>query len=297
MSRETILLTGSSGTLGTAIRLEAEKRGLPLLVPTHQEFDITDFKLCCDFTSQQHISVIIHSAAMIDLEKCHLKPQEAFRINTFGTLNMVRVAREQQAQLIAISTYAVFPGEKVDGYNESDTALPINIYGMTKLMAELLVTQTLPASSLIARLGWLFGPVPEKDTKFVGAIIRQAMGRNTPIRAVADKIASPTYARDVAATLLNYVDNQSTGVRHVANRGAASRFDVALKVAELWDLRAAVQSVSSQAFPSPVLRPNFGAITSNYDDSQLISWQEALIRYHDSFPNTADFIARQVVAA
>lgn len=296
MSKEMILVTGSSGTLGTAIKLEAERRNLPLLVPSHKEFDITDYDSCREFTSHQPIDVIIHSAAIIDVEQCYHQPVEAFRVNTLGSLNMARIAKKHEARLIYVSTNAVFPGYKREEYYETDPVGPINLYGMTKLMGELLVTQILPLSSLIVRPGWLFGPTPEKDTRFVGAIIRQSLSSNTIIKAVFDKIGSPTYAEDVAGKLLDYMDTQTIGIRHLANRGAVSRFEVAKKIAELWDLRVAVQSVSSEAFPSSALRPDYLGLTSMYADSQLSSWEDALERYHDRFQNREDFATNQVLA-
>lgn len=289
------MVTGSSGTLGTAIRLEAARRNLLLLTPSHKEFDIRDYDSCRRFASHQPINVIIHSAAIIDVDQCYQQPVEALRVNTLGTLNMARIAKEHGARFIYVSTNAVFPGYKSDEYDETDPVGPINLYGMTKLMGELLVTQILSLSSLIVRPGWLFGPTPEKDTRFLGAIIRQSMSSNTIIKAVFDKIGSPTYAEDVAVKLFDYLDNQTIGIRHVANKGAVSRFEVAKKIAELWDLRIPVQSVSSEAFPSSALKPDYLGLTSGYADSQLPRWEDALERYHNRFQNREDFLINQIL--
>lgn len=284
MSKE-ILLTGGRGALGTEFRNVTENRYNPniLLAPTSTEFDITNLEECRTYLKQHGplTDVIIHAAAVTNWEYAHAKPEVAFRVNTLGTMNMAQLAKESGARFVLISTDAVFPGTpKAEGYNETDIPhTPTNMYGMTKLVAEWEAKELVP-DVLIARLGWLFGPGPQQDTKFVGAILRQLAQGKDVIRAVTDKQGSPTYTLDGVNRIFDLIEQNTKGPRHVVNEGVVSRFEVAEKVVSTWNVPAVVQPVSSDMFPSLVRRPAYSGMTTVYESMR--PWQEALVAYRNA---------------
>src|SRR3989304_5703263 len=150
-----VLITGASGSLGTALLLEAKKREASVLAPSHREFDITNYEACRKFASGKTIDVILHTAALTDWNLCHTDIELALRVNTLGTINMARIASEHEARLILVSTDAVFKGTiKQKGYNEDDTPYsPVSFYGVTKLMGEIAASQIAQSSYLLTRLG------------------------------------------------------------------------------------------------------------------------------------------------
>lgn len=290
MSKE-VLITGASGSLGTALLLEAKKREASVLAPTHQEFDITNYEACREFARGKTIDVILHTAALTDWNLCHSDPELALRVNTLGAMNMARIAREHEARLILVSTDAVFQGTpKQNGYREDDIPQsPVSYYGVTKLMGEIAASHIAQPSYLITRLGWLFGPNPAKDVKFVGAILRQLSQGKTTIKVVYDKTGSPTYAIHAAQKLFEYIDQEKGGTRHVVNDGAASRFAVAKELAALWDPQLQVIPVSSDEFPSVVRRPDYSVLASNYPDAQMPHWKTAIREYHEKYALVKEF--------
>lgn len=289
MSKEQLLITGASGSLGTAFQQTAE--GRLLLTPSHQEFDITNYDACKEFAHGQVFDVIIHTAAMTNWETCHINPEVAFRVNTFGTLNMARIAKEKGVPIVVIGTDGVFDGKgKVGGYTESDPPhLPVSVYGVTKLAGEHLVMQVVQPDYLIARTGWLFGPNPKKDQKFVGAMVRQIAQGKHILKAVYDKTGSPSYAMHVARKVYELIDRGTFGVRHVVNTGEATRLDVTEEIVRLWGSGIKIEGVSSTIFPTPVRRPDNVFMSTDYDDARLPSWQEALFEYHQMHPHPYDF--------
>lgn len=287
MKKETILVTGGSGSLGTSLRNFSPAEDFTILAPPSSELNVTNYSQCADALRDNGVSVIIHSAAMTDWEACQKNPLVALAVNTVGTFNMARVAKENNVHLIVISSDAVFPGKlNVGGYNEHDTPNnPTSFYGVTKLAAELAARQNIMESLLlIVRLGWLFGPNPEKDNKFVGRIVRKLAQGETRIKAVHDKVGTLTYSLHAAEKIFSFVKNRISGCRHVVNGGIASRSEIAQYVVKLWKPDAEVESVSSTAFPSAVVRPDYAVLSSAYHDSSLPDWQTAMDHYHQRYP-------------
>lgn len=286
-----ILITGGSGALGTAIVRCCEDRGIPYLAPTHQELDVTRPDDVRDYVLGRQVSAIIHSAAIVDWVKVHNQPQEALNTNCNGSINVAKVASEIDAHLVYVSTDAVFPGvPRAEGYNENDNPRnPVSFYGMTKLMGEW-ACNLYSDNLTITRLGWLFGPDPEKDQKFVGLMVKQIAEGKKDLIAVDDKVGSPSYAPHVASRIVEFAQRATGGIRHVVNNGIASRYDVARAVVGLWgNETVTVSPVKSDAFPSVILRPDYSGLSTIYNDAILPDWHESLKEYHSNFPVATDF--------
>jgi len=285
-----ILVTGGSGSLGEALVSSANRARKFLLAPSHEEMDVSVSEHCDRFADEYHPYAIIHSAAMTDWAKCHNNPYEAFRVNTLGTLNIARATLRSNSILIYVSTDAVFADDKrSEPYKETDIPIsPTSVYGVTKLVGEWIV-KSIARKYLIVRIGWLFGPNPSKDRKFVGAILNQVANGSGVVKAVDDKHGSLSYAEHVADKIFFYIDNSSEGIRHLVNQGQATRYEIAQEVLRLWSPRTQVIAVQSDSFPSPIKRADFSVLESINPDSQLPAWTIALWDYHSKFPNIQDF--------
>src|SRR5712692_11449361 len=77
--------------------------------------------------------VVVHPAAIPDLDVCEAEPAKAFLVNVHGTRHVAEAAREVGAAVAYISTDAVFDGAQSKPYVESDLARPPTVYGRTKL--------------------------------------------------------------------------------------------------------------------------------------------------------------------
>lgn len=288
MTNKDILLTGGSGSLGTSILEvfhENNESNSIVLAPSSSELDVTNLDSIKAYLASagQSVVSIIHAAATTDWEKADSDPDQAFRVNALGTMNMAKASLEHGAKFVYISTDAVFPGLNKDGgYTENDTPLnPVSIYGITKLAGEYIAASIIP-NLIIARLGWLFGPNPSKDIKFVGKILGQLANGTHDILAVSDKVGSPTYTLDAATRILELTSSDFRGVIHIVNAGIASRHEVAEEVNSTWKTNANVSPVPSSRFPSPVRRPDFSGLSTVY--KPLRPWKDALIDYRSKYP-------------
>ena len=287
-----ILATGAGGMLGSALCPVLKQQNHEVLVtdlvPTNdgvEYLDVCNFKQVEKLVENNKPDIILHLAAETDVDKCEIEPDHAFKTNTLGTQNVTLVCQKHSIEMVYISTIGVFYGDKLEPYTEFDSPHPINIYGQSKLEGEKIV-QNLLSKYYIVRAGWMVGGGPKKDKKFIGKIIRQ-IGETTMLKAVNDKIGSPTYTVDFSRCLADLIKTGYYGLYHCTNKGYCSRFDVAKKIVEILGRSdVSVEPVSSAHFPLPALRAR-SEMSRNYKLELLgmdttRHWEVALEEYINS---------------
>jgi dTDP-4-dehydrorhamnose reductase len=287
-----ILVTGSSGMLGSALCPTLRRRKHEVfatdLAPSDEGVE------CLDVRSHSQIEetvkrvkpeFVMHLAAETDVDKCEVDPDHAFLTNTMGTQNVALICQKQNVPMVYISTIGVFYGDKPEPYTEFDNPNPINVYGRSKLEGEKIV-QSLLERYYIVRAGWMVGGGPEKDKKFIAKIIKK-MNETKVLRAVDDKIGSPTYTVDFSKCLSDLIETGFYGLYHCTNKGYGSRFDVAKKIVSfLGRSDVTVEPVCSAYFPLPAARAR-SEMSRNYKLELLgmdttRHWETALKEYIDS---------------
>lgn len=268
MNKESILITGSDGMLGSYLNF-----GIRM---NKNDLDITNLQAVMAKCMESRPSIILHLAALTNLSECEKEPSRAYLVNTVGTYNMALAARTIGAKLVFISTSGVFDGAKEGQYNEADVPNPVNVYGHSKYLAELAVAAMLE-DFLIVRTSWVFGGGKEKDKKFVGKMVAQCGAAE--VRAVTDRSGSPTYAKDLAWAILQLLKEERRGIVHLGG-GVATRYEVAREVFTLLGSHSKVVASTSGDF--------VGDYKSGRNESMPISefmrpWREALAEYllHD----------------
>lgn len=282
----TVLVTGAAGVVGryVAEAFAADDLVLTDIVGDFERLDVRDPEACRHVIAAARPDVVVHLAAATDVDRCEQDPDLAFATNAIGTHNVALACREVDALMVYTSTAGVFGGEKVEApYTEYDAPAPANVYGHSKLAGERSV-ETLLARYFICRAGWMIGGGPA-DRKFVGKLIEIIDSGTTALRAVDDKVGTPTYARDLADGIRGLIDTKLYGLYHLVNRGGScSRYDVAVALLDLLgrdDLT--VEPVSSAFFPLPAPRARSEAMT-NYKLELLglnrqRHWRDALEWY------------------
>jgi len=233
------VVTGSSGLLGrrlvSVLSGEYEVMGIDRYVPEGQKdlaVDITQRERTLESIVGMGPSVVVHTAAETDVDRCETERDLARRINVEGTANIADACVEVGAKLIFVSTDYVFDGNK-GNYAETDEPNPISFYGITKHEAEQIAASTSP-NSLIIRTSVLYGWHPVK-LNFVTWILKGLRDRQT-LRVVYDHINSPTLADSLARAIHKAIERNSQGMLHIAGSERISRFDFARRVASRFDL-------------------------------------------------------------
>ncbi|MDE2018755.1 MAG: NAD(P)-dependent oxidoreductase [Patescibacteria group bacterium] len=265
---EQILITGASGMVGNYIDF-----GTSL---DHRALDVTNSEEVGRAIEYYKPRVIVHLAAETDVDRCEREPEHAFFVNGVGTWNMALAAKKSGARLIYVSTVYVFDGLKHSPYEETDVPSPLNFYGQSKYMGEMLIQELLRDYSIL-RSGWMFGGGPERDRKFVGKIMRQL--DQAEIKAVDNILGSLTYAKDLAAKIKTVaVMEHPPRIMHVGNEGFCSRYDVAVEIAKAAEKIIKITPVDSSYFKLDASRSHSDRMISACGGT-LRPWRGALQDY------------------
>jgi UDP-glucose 4-epimerase len=137
-----ILLTGSSGFIGSALKRLLEDNGIEVV-----HFDIKDNPLddVRDFSAVRSkvtgIDGIVHLAAVSRVKIAHENPLECVNTNIGGMINVLESARllrtdNNRPWVIFGSSREVYGESAILPVNESSTRKAINVYGVSKLTGE-----------------------------------------------------------------------------------------------------------------------------------------------------------------
>jgi len=228
--RRSIAITGSSGRLGGAL---ADAASGPISRWHRPDFDLDRPERFRALLERDRPSLVIHAAAMTNVDACAQEPVTAMRRNGDAVAVLARACRERDTDLVVISTNEVFDGERSDGlgYREDDERRPRNAYGASKLAGEdaARVEFGSAAGLLVVRTAWVYGghgqAFPEK---IVAAADRSKPG--VALAVVDDEVGSPTLVSDLARAILALIDAADRGTYHLVNGGSASRYEWAAKV-------------------------------------------------------------------
>jgi len=273
-----ILVTGANGQLGRELVLLPAPRDTEIVGFTREELDITDLGQCRSVIQSHKPDAIIHCAAYTKVDQAESEPDEAYRVNTYGTRNAALAAEEVGAKFVYISTDYVFDGRADKPYREYDRTDPQTVYGRSKLAGEQLV-QSLSSRYFIVRTSWVYG---KHGANFVKTMLKLAEERDR-LKVVHDQIGSPTYTLDLARFLLELVKSDYYGIYHASNSGVCSWYEFAKAIFEERRLNVHVEPCTTEEFPRPAPRPawsvlDHGAIRA-HGFEPLRPWREALRDY------------------
>ena len=271
-----MVVTGAAGQVGGFMAVEAARRGYDVLALARADLDITDAAAL-----ERHVTgaeVVVNCAAFTNVDAAEADPDAAYAINVVGPGNIARACARTGARLIHISTDYVFSGDLGRPYEISDAVGPLSVYGRSKLDGELAVHTELPEANVV-RTSWVYTGGSGND--FV-AVMRRLAATDRAIDVVSDQTGSPTYAKDLVEALLEVASGRiQAPILHVANAGAASRFDQARAVfSAVGADPQRVRPVHTAAFPRPAHRPVFSALAMDGSVRAGLTaprgWREAL---------------------
>jgi len=229
-----ILITGANGLLGYdlwhVLKDKHDVYGCGRSDPPYYineknwlKFDITHQEQTYLKITKLNPDIVVHLAAVSNVDFCEKNPEIAYKVNSLGTRNICLACQRFDTTLCYVSTDYVFDGENIpeNGYKENDRPNPINIYGKSKYLAEFYVKHLLN-KFYIVRTAWLFG---KNKNNFVEYILK-SINDSTDINVVTDHVGSPTYTKDLSEAISQLIEKQSYGVYHITNSGGCSRQEV-----------------------------------------------------------------------
>lgn len=289
-----ILVTGADGQLGREIRdLSAPENigtGCPdlsgarypeqFIFTDKPDLDITNLKLVRRNIIENKVSCIINCAGYTAVDRAEGEPALAKAVNVDAVRNLALVSNEFDIQLVHISTDYIFDGKKSKPYKETDNPNPLSVYGRTKLEGEQEILKH-ASKSLILRTSWLYSSY---GNNFVKTIMRHAIEKGA-LRVVYDQIGTPTYAYDLAKTILDIlllpdIGNSRRGIYHYSNEGIASWYDFAKAIVGIAGINAKIEPIETIDYPTAAKRPHYSVLNKakikQHFDIEINHWHDSL---------------------
>lgn len=250
-----VLVVGANGGLGQALMARMPK-DLDAVGLGRRELDISRRNDVTAVVQEHKPEVIFNAAGLSDVDLCETDRWQAYLVNRDGAKHLSAAAADVGALLVVPSSDLVFDGAKTTPYREEDSPNPLSIYGDTKLGAEL-AAMSGSQRHLIVRTGWLFGPY---GRSYLSELLEK---RETDevVFGFDDQRCQPTYQIDFADAMIDLVQQQQTGVWHVASAGEASHYEFAKAAYEILGLDpAVVKPLRRGAGARSALRPRYSVL-------------------------------------
>ena len=272
-----IVITGANGQLGQALQGMLNEQGETVIPTDTPEFDITQHTIVQKLAGLNP-DLVIHCAAMTNVDGCAKDPDMAFRVNAFGSQNVAHACLRSNAAMVYISTNEVFDGQSSQPYQEADRTNPINPYGSSKRSGEQMVARYVQ-NLYIVRTAWLFAP---GGNNFPSKIIAAADAKKE-LKVVDDEVSNPTYTPDLAQAVVQLIRTRAYGAYHLTNAGYCSRYAFAREILRLSGREnVPIQPIKLAEYQRASAVPPFAPL-ANVNAAelgiQLRSWQEALVDY------------------
>jgi dTDP-4-dehydrorhamnose reductase len=271
-----IFMTGAKGQLGRA--LQAALAAHEVVATDVDSVDITNTQALSAAVEAAQPDVVVHLAAMTDVDGCARNPELALVVNALGTHRVVLACQTRDLPILYVSTNEVFDGAQDRPYYEWDRPQPINAYGYSKWAGEEYV-RSLSRRYYVVRTAWLFGP---DGRNFIHKILAAA-AEDSPLRVVTDEVSSPTHVTDLAAAIAALLATRHYGVYHFCNTGACSRYDFARCALDLAGYRnVPITPITLADYPRASTPPPYTPLRNFVGQSLGITlrpWQEALAEF------------------
>lgn len=270
-----VTIFGASGLLGKA--LMREWRGDVVTGFSSRDADIRDHARVRMLVQDQRPDWIVLAAAYTNVDGCENNPELALAVNRDGAANVAVAARSSGARFLFLSSDYVFDGKKRTPYEPRDPRNPQSVYGRSKAEAEMKLQELLPGCCIV-RTSWLFGL---GGKCFPDTILKLAADRPS-LDVVNDQRGCPTYAADLAQTIIQLCGKNAEGIVHAANTGDCTWFEFAQEIIREAGLVTDVRPVSSEQMARPAPRPAYSVLSQASLQAlglKLPPWRDALRRY------------------
>jgi len=238
-----ILVTGASGLLGSKLTEILVKKGYEVYAGYNSHRPLNGHPIKFNVSRKEEVKkafgiagpdVVIHAAALTNVDKCEVDKELAWRINVIGTRNIAKLSKQYGSFLIYISTDYVFKGDR-GMYREDDEPNPINYYGFTKLKGEEEVRRIME-EYCIARTSVIYGSIPATGKINFALWVLEKLRKNEQVNIVTDQWNSPTLNTNLAEMILETFERKIVGIYHLAGATRINRYEFAKLVAKTFNL-------------------------------------------------------------
>ncbi|MBN2257515.1 MAG: dTDP-4-dehydrorhamnose reductase [Anaerolineaceae bacterium] len=278
-----ILITGAGGQLSyDLIKALSDHEITPL---NHSELDVTDYDKLAAILSNGKYGLVINTAAYHRVDEIEDNIDEALKVNALAPYKMAQLCRSCDTIFLHLSTDYVFSGQKSDNvpYTETDACQPVNLYGVSKLVGELLIQIATPKYYIIRSSG-LYGVkgASGKGGNFITTMLKKADTKES-IHVVNDQRLTPTYTCDLSTSIAGIIKTNAYGIYHVTNEGSCTWYEFAVEIFKQMRVDADLHAITSLESGARAKRPVFSVLSKaklyHAGIPHLRTWQSALKDY------------------
>ncbi|MEP6620168.1 MAG: dTDP-4-dehydrorhamnose reductase [bacterium] len=280
------LVLGGTGQIGRELCRHLAPSA-PVLAPPRHVLDLADLGAVAAYIRANQPSVIFNAAAMTAVDLAEREPVAAYRLNAELPGVIGESAARIGAGVVHYSSDYVFNGMSDTPYLESDEAVPLNVYGATKLAGERALSAT-KAMSLTFRTSWVYGA---QGSNFA-LTVRRKLSEGERLRVVDDQHGAPTWSRLIAtesarcaALLGSDADlwHDRGGIYHLTASGETTWYGFASALGVIFypdGNRPSIEPITSNEFRAAARRPRNSLLNSDRVERafgvRMPSWQEQL---------------------
>ena len=260
-----ILVTGSNGQVGSEIKELSSNYQYKFYFTDKKELDISNLQDVRKYIIENNIDTIINCAAYTAVDKAETDELNADLVNRKAVKKLALISKELNIKLIHISTDYVFDGKNFKPYCEQFQTNPQGVYGKTKLDGEKEMININPKDSIIIRTSWVYSFY---GNNFVKTMLRLGKEKDS-LGVIFDQVGSPTYAKDLAKTILDIIPQLGTAnsfgannvqIYNYSNEGVISWYDFAKEIMKMAKLPCQINPIETYQYPTPAKRPHYSLL-------------------------------------
>ena len=264
-----VLVTGANGMLGRRLVRKLVEKNYDVIATAkgpskfevnsekpveYRSLDITDGPSVNALINEVRPDVIVHTAAMTQVDECELHKIDCWNTNVTATRFILDAAKEIHSRIIFISTDFVFDG--LSGpYKEDDEPNPVNYYGSSKLAAEKAVMES-GVDWAIVRTVLVVGNTGDGQRQNILTWVKEKLEKGEKIKVVDDQVRTPTYVEDLAEGIILVLEKNKKGIFHIAGKDTLTPYQIANQTADFLKLNSAlIEKAGMDNFSQAALRP------------------------------------------
>lgn len=231
-----LLITGCNGFLGQRLCAHYKEK-YNVIAVGHQDLAICREDAVQNLFREVRPDIVFHTAAISDTGYSQNHPEESYQVNTLGSVHIALACREQQAQLVYMSSDQVYNGNVgLQPWKETDEVNPQSVYGRDKLEAEKRIAEILP-EAVGLRLTWMYDlpDSPWKLNRNLPVNLLQAFQKGEKLKAAVREFRGITNVWEVVRNMEACLDIPG-GAYNFGSMNDRNSYETFIRFAELMQL-------------------------------------------------------------
>lgn len=281
-----ILIIGKNGQLGQALlEIFEDSSSHSVFAFGREDLDITSIEEVLVAIDTYKPDIIINTSAQHATLDSENHPENPFRVNAFAVMSLALICKEKGIKLVTYSSDYVFDGLKGKPYVEDDRQNPVQLFGISKYMGEIMASNYNSDAMVIRTCGVYGGLTGSRSKKnFVLNILEESKNKKI-IHVSLEQIVNPTYANDLAIATIKLIEkNFEGGIYHLVNEGYCSWAEFSEEIMRLRNLDIRIDPINRKGMSGGLRRPLFSSL-ENVKAKKLgivlPHWKDGLKRYLD----------------